>query len=106
MRASTLSAAGLTLLIGAALTFIPNRVGAQTMGEYGTVTAQAAGAGESAARLPAPAAHMNPIGSSGDSKTVQVGNEEREDDSDRGAETNKNADDSAGDDWSQVTEDK
>ncbi|HVN89656.1 MAG TPA: hypothetical protein VMT61_07575 [Candidatus Binataceae bacterium] len=74
---------------------------AQTMGEYGGVTAHAAGAGASASTMRPPEVHVNPVAASGSAKTYEVSGQVREDDS--SASTKEKDDQSAkGDDWEEV----
>jgi len=89
----------LAVLFCATLPFSTNLAVAQTMGEYGGVTAHAAaGASASGAEMRPPEVHVNPAASSGSSKTYEVGGQTREDDSVRGAK-DKDEDSAQGDDW-------
>ncbi len=100
----TLSATCAALAIMALLTCGASSSRAQTMGEYGTVTAHAAGAGASSSTMQPPQVHINPVSSSGPSKSIEVNDQEREDDSPAGARDNDDADAKSGDEWSQVSE--
>ncbi len=91
----------LLFLAAAPLIFSANIAMAQTMGEYGGVTAHAAGAGASASSMRPPEIHVNPVAASGAAKTYEVSGQVREDDS--SASTKDKDDQSAkGDDWEQV----
>ena len=91
----------LTVLFCAPLLFSANFAMAQTMAEYGGVTAHAAGAAASASALRPPEVHVKPVASSGASKTYEVSGQEREDDSVAGTQ-DKDDDSATGDEWTQV----
>jgi hypothetical protein len=98
-----LSATCPAIMIAGLITFGSSSARAQTMGEYGTVTAHAADTGASSSALRPPEVRTNPVSGSGPSKSVEIDDQEREDDSVRGV---KDHDDDAkgGDEWSQVSE--
>jgi len=100
----TLSATCAALTITALITFGSTSARTQTMGEYGTVTAHAAGAGASSSTMRPPEVHINPVSGSGPSKSIEVNDQEREDDSAAGARDKDDADAKGGDEWSQVSE--
>ena len=100
----TLSATCTALAISALITFGSTSARAQTMGEYGTVTAHAAGAGASSSTMRPPEAHINPVSGSGPSNSIEVNDQEREDDSIAGARDNDDADTKSGDEWSRASE--
>ena len=96
-------ATGAGLMIAALIVFASTSPRAQTMGEYGTVTAHAAGAGASSTAMRPPEAHINPVSGNGPTKTVEV-DQEREDDSATGAKDHDDADAQGGEEWSQFKE--
>src|ERR1700730_13474394 len=88
------------LFVGASIVGAPRPAHAQTMGEYGAVTARVGGAGASAATLPPPQVHANPV-VRGSSESVEVSGQVREDDSATGAEV-KDDDSTKSDEWTEV----
>ena len=99
----TLSATCAALAISALITFGSSSARAQTMGEYGTVTAHAAGAGASSSTMRPPEVHIDRVSGSGPSNSIEVNDQEREDDS-AGARDNDDADAKSGDEWSSASE--
>ena|ERR1700730_4545975 len=91
---------GALLLIGASIVGASGPAQAQTMGEYGAVTARVAGAGASAANLPPPQVHANPV-VRGSSESVEVSGQVREDDSATRAKV-KDDDSTKSDEWTEV----
>jgi hypothetical protein len=91
----------LAVVFCATLPFSMNFAMAQTMGEYGGVTAHAAGVGASAPAIRPLEVHVSPVSTSGASKTYEVRGQTDEDDSVAG---NKEKDDNSAknDDWEQV----
>ena len=98
----TISATCAALIGAATIVFGPIRACAQTMGEYGTATAHAAGTGASSSTMRPPEIHINPVSGSGPSKSVVVDDQEREDDSAAGSKDRD--DDAKGDEWSEYKE--
>ena len=89
------------LLASAPLFFSSTAAFAQTMGEYGAVTAHAAGVGASASTMRPPEVHVNPVSTSGSSKSVEIDGQTREDDSATAAH-DKDDDSAKADEWSEV----
>lgn len=99
------SAAAAAMTITAALVLGGATAYAQTMGEYGGTLGQAASFGSStASSLPAPAAHMNPIGGANSTTTIEISGDDREarDGSNENADRDSRdpRDTYSGDDWS------
>jgi hypothetical protein len=90
------------LFVGASIAGASRPAHAQTMGEYGAVTARVAGAsaGASSATLPPPQVHANPM-LRGSSESIEVSGQVREDDSAAGAKV-KDDDSNKTDEWTEV----